>query len=236
MDKRFLEECLADGMSLEQIGRRAGKHPSTVSHWLGKYGLEANGAARHSPNGRMSEQLLEIAVEEGLTLREMGWEFDRSVSTVRRWLRLYGLPTHSGVRDRSKKFVDPAGTRVRMECRHHGVTEFVMEGRGYYRCVRCRCEAVARRRRDVKRILIEEAGGGCALCGYDRSPTALEFHHVDPAQKLFQLSIRGRTVGIEKLRTEAQKCVLLCATCHAEVEAGDTKLPLKLTAGAGDSK
>jgi hypothetical protein len=53
---------------------------------------------------------------------------------------------------------------------------------------------------------------------------------------VFQLSIRGRTVGIDKLRAEARKCVLLCATCHAEVEAGDTEVPLKLAAVASDSK
>jgi len=35
----------------------------------------------------------------------------------------------------------------------------VLEGRGYYRCVRCRSEAVSKRRRTVKRKLVEEAGG-----------------------------------------------------------------------------
>jgi IS30 family transposase len=30
MDKQFLEDCLAKGMSLEAIGDQLGKHPSTV--------------------------------------------------------------------------------------------------------------------------------------------------------------------------------------------------------------
>jgi IS30 family transposase len=50
MDKRFLEDCLAQGMSLEAIGRLAGKHPSTVSYWLQKYGMTPSGAA-HAPKG-----------------------------------------------------------------------------------------------------------------------------------------------------------------------------------------
>ena len=33
MDKRLLEECLAKGMSLDAIGEKVGKHPSTVSYW-----------------------------------------------------------------------------------------------------------------------------------------------------------------------------------------------------------
>jgi hypothetical protein len=37
---------------------------------------------------------------------------------------------------------------------------------------------------------------------------------------MFHLSLRGVTRSLEKLREEARKCVLLCATCHAEVEAG----------------
>jgi hypothetical protein len=37
--------------------------------------------------------------------------------------------------------------------------------------------------------------------------------------------MRGITRAIAKLREEAAKCVLLCATCHAEVEAGFVSLP-----------
>lgn len=52
MQKEFLEECLAEGMSLEAIGKKAGKHESTVSHWLKKYGLEAVRAEKHAAKVR----------------------------------------------------------------------------------------------------------------------------------------------------------------------------------------
>lgn len=48
MNKELLEECLAEGMSLEAIGERVGKHESTVSYWLKKHGLEAARAEKHS--------------------------------------------------------------------------------------------------------------------------------------------------------------------------------------------
>jgi IS30 family transposase len=51
MDKGWLEERLTAGMSLEAIGERAGKHPSTVSYWLKKHGLKAAGGAAHAPKG-----------------------------------------------------------------------------------------------------------------------------------------------------------------------------------------
>jgi hypothetical protein len=83
---------------------------------------------------------------------------------------------------------------------------------------------VSRRRRKVKAILVTEAGGSCVLCGYDRHIGALEFHHLDPAQKKFGLSMGGLARSLERARAEARKCVLLCANCHAEVEAGAADL------------
>jgi len=81
-----------------------------------------------------------------------------------------------------------------------------------------------RRRRKVKAILIAEAGGRCRLCGYDGHPAALQFHHLDANGKRFSLSQQGVSRSLERARAEARKCVLLCANCHAEVEAGAREL------------
>ena len=114
-----------------------------------------------------------------------------------------------------------------MSCARHGETDFFLEGRGYYRCKLCRSEAVVRRRRKVKAILVEEAGGRCQLCGYDRFFGALEFHHLDPTKKRLALSARGIAYALDTVREEARKCALLCANCHAEVENGIASLPLQ---------
>lgn len=221
MDKRFLEECLAKGMSLEAIGREVGKHPSTVGYWVKKRGLVACNADRHSPKGGLTEAEIEACVEDGLTLREIADRLGRSVATVRHWMDRYGLKTAR--RRRPKPCGEPV--RTTMRCRRHGQTEFVLEGRGYYRCVRCRSEAVSKRRRTVKRKLVEEAGGQCAVCGYSRCQQALQFHHLDPAVKEFHLGHQGQSRSLARSREEARKCVLLCANCHAEVEAGVMVLP-----------
>ena len=110
-------------------------------------------------------------------------------------------------------------------CQRHGAARFVREGRGYYRCTKCRMERVADWRRRTKLRLVEEAGGACAICRYDRYIGALEFHHVDPSTKSFGLSMRGVTRSIDVLRAEVDKCILLCSNCHAEVEGGVTALP-----------
>jgi 5-methylcytosine-specific restriction endonuclease McrA len=69
-------------------------------------------------------------------------------------------------------------------------------------------------------MLVDEAGGCCAVCGYDRYVGALHFHHLDPAQKSFQLGVAGLTRSLAAMRAEAAKCALLCSNCHAEVEGG----------------
>ncbi len=63
----------------------------------------------------------------------------------------------------------------------------------------------------------------CVLCGYDKCAGALHFHHLDPSEKLFAIEPRGGDPVIRRgCAAEARKCILLCANCHAEVEAGLT--------------
>ncbi len=232
MKKRFLEDCLARGMSLEAIGNRVGKHPSTVSYWLKKHGLQAMGAPKHSRRGSLCADRLLSLIESGSTLAEMAEQLDRSVSAVRYWLDRYGLRPANPRGPRPRW---PGGSKTaRLECRHHGLTEFALEGRGHYRCKRCRSEAVSRRRRVAKQTLVEEAGGACRLCGYRQWAGALQFHHLDPSRKEFQIGQRGHCRSLARCRAEARKCVLLCANCHAEVEGGFATLPEDLSLGSGD--
>ncbi len=80
-------------------------------------------------------------------------------------------------------------------------------------------EAVTRRHQKLRAILIDEAGGACAVCGYDGCVMNLHFHHVDPKAKAFGMHM-GRGKSIAAYREEATKCVLVCANCHGEIETG----------------
>ncbi len=221
MERKPLQELLEEGASLAQIARRVGLHEATVGYWVRRHGLAANDRAMHAAKGPLDRELLVRLVEGGRSLAKIAQEVGRSKTTVRYWLREYGLSTTYSVR-RAASARDQ--TRLMSRCPKHGVAKFTKRPAGGYRCTKCSAEAVSRRRRKVKRLLVQEAGGACLLCGYSRCVSALEFHHVDPSEKHFALSLRAAR-SLERLRTEARKCVLLCANCHCEVEVGVATLP-----------
>ena len=106
---------------------------------------------------------------------------------------------------------------IQKECKKHGLSKYILEGRGYYRCTKCRMDAVSRKRRKIKQQLVEYKGNKCEICGYDKCIAALEFHHKDYTEKDFSISNKGSTYGIEKAKKEVDKCLLLCSNCHKEL-------------------
>jgi hypothetical protein len=81
------------------------------------------------------------------------------------------------------------------------------------------------RRRKLKAKAIAFKGGKCMMCGYSRCNAALEFHHVDRTTKGFGLSRKGIIRSRDSIEQEIRKCILICANCHREVEAGLRTIP-----------
>jgi transposase len=232
MDKDRLADRLAAGDSIEAIARDVGRHPSTVAYWVGKHGLRSMHADRHATRGGLARDALEPLVEAGLSVRAIAAKLDVSGATVRHWLGVYGLQTRRATKRHAVRVtLRVQEGRATADCPVHGATTFVGGADDGWRCIACRSERVSERRRTVKATLVAEAGGACALCGYDRCVRALGFHHLEPATKEFGLAFGGMSRSIAHARAEARKCVLLCSNCHMEVEAGLTAVPLVAPAG-----
>lgn len=227
MDRAWLNDQLSQGRSLEAIAREIGRHPSTVAYWARKHGLTSSHAERHAPRGAIPYDDLAMVVQIDLPIRDMADVFQRSPTTIRHWMHKHGLETARMRRERLGRAAIAAGLDVAdLPCPRHGLTRHVRR-RGGFRCAQCRVDHVSDKRRRLKRQLVMEAGGRCRLCGYDRCLAALQFHHIDPAAKQFAMSARGLARSLAAARAEADKCVLLCANCHAEVESGIAQVPLR---------
>jgi hypothetical protein len=51
----------------------------------------------------------------------------------------------------------------------------------------------------------------CEVCGFSH-PAALDFHHIDPSQKKFGISINKHNK--KEVLEEIKKCKILCSNCH----------------------
>ncbi len=63
------------------------------------------------------------------------------------------------------------------------------------------------------------------MCGYRKYQGALDLHHLDPKNKSFAIGDKGYTRSWKKAEEELNKCILVCANCHRELEGGITQLP-----------
>ena len=76
---------------------------------------------------------------------------------------------------------------------------------------------ISQLRKAMKQEAVKRMGGACSKCGYNKSIRALHFHHKNPTEKKFGLSQNGPIHSWAEYWSEAQKCDLLCANCHAEI-------------------
>ena len=55
----------------------------------------------------------------------------------------------------------------------------------------------------------------CVDCG-ERHPAALQFHHPNPEDKMFNVADAVRNgISLDRIKKEIEKCIVLCANCHA---------------------
>jgi hypothetical protein len=149
----------------------------------------------------IERQPLEDLLRQNLSTPKIAARLGVSESGVRYWEEKYDLKTAFG----------PHGKGRRMKSPNERARDMVRE--------------VSTDRRRLKSRAIAYKGGKCILCGYDRCNAALEFHHLDRTIKSFGLSRKGFTRSWDSIKTELDKCILICANCHREVEAGARTFP-----------
>lgn len=59
----------------------------------------------------------------------------------------------------------------------------------------------------------------CSFCE-ENEPCCLDFHHLNPKEKEFNVSILTIYGSIKKLKNELKKCIPVCSNCHRKIHAG----------------
>lgn len=69
-----------------------------------------------------------------------------------------------------------------------------------------------------KSVVREEMELACCKCGYDKSFSALDFHHVgEKKMGISQIMQYKPTLQrIDMVKEELKQCIILCANCHRE--------------------
>lgn len=78
-----------------------------------------------------------------------------------------------------------------------------------------RQRARKRQKRNLDIIKDHKLKIGCSRCGYNKSSSALHFHHLgDKINNIAKMCTQGRSMDI--IWSEIDKCICLCSNCHAE--------------------
>lgn len=84
-------------------------------------------------------------------------------------------------------------------------------------CKSCHSCRVTISRRKNKKEYVNYLGGKCIQCDYI-DLCGLEFHHVDPVNKKFAIAEKKFVKMNSEIKSELDKCQLLCSNCHRETE------------------
>ena len=74
-------------------------------------------------------------------------------------------------------------------------------------------------RKKLKERILYVMGEKCCICGYDKCPSALDLHHLNPDEKEFTIC-QNANRGWATVRKEIKKCILICSNCHRELHSG----------------
>lgn len=68
-------------------------------------------------------------------------------------------------------------------------------------------------------------GRYCQHCGYDgfENPWIMEYHHTDPKFKEFNVKNKTVSSDFNKIKSELDKCILLCSHCHKTLHSKITE-------------
>lgn len=175
----------------------------------------------------MEKTKLEEYLKENKSFNQISKEEKKSLTTIRYWMKKYNL-TSKFDSIRYKEKIEYGEHRFCPRCKSLcDVNNFYnrrdKKNASVY-CKNCTNNQTKERQQNVKKQMIDYKGGKCELCQYSKYQGALEFHHLDPNEKDFNLSNLKNYKFDDVIKKELDKCVLVCANCHREIHGNLIKV------------
>jgi len=176
----------------------------------------------------MDKSILESMVNQGLSTHQMAKSLNYSQTNVMHWLRKFGLKTNKYSFKNGYWLNAPQtpqmienGIEYR-ECSSCNKKKILLKDfynrndkKSHHWCKKCFNKKTVKCQQERKAEAVSYKGGKCVKCGYNKYLGALDFHHLDPSTKDFSIS-NYANCSIERIKSELDKCILLCRNCHAE--------------------
>jgi predicted HNH restriction endonuclease len=171
----------------------------------------------------MEKEYLIDCVNKNMSINQIAKKNNKSANSVTYWLNKFKLKTnHKSFKD--KGLTDYNGIKYCPSCKDDKeLSEFYnrrgKEGGSVY-CKICTKEEGRERGRKFKIKCVAYKGGECEKCGYNKYIGALEFHHLDPNKKDFEISNVKKRSFNDNIKSELDKCIIVCSNCHREIHGG----------------
>lgn len=176
----------------------------------------------------MNKHELEMMVSQGYSIGKISKLVNKSKGSVRHWLKIFGLKTKNKSfkeEPRTKSIILINGVEFKTcpKCKEikNLNNDFYTSKNGDVHgwCKPCNNKITYQKQLDRKAECVNYKGGKCIVCGYNKYIGSLDFHHLDPTKKEFNISSL-RSYNFNSLKKELDKCVLLCKNCHSETHHG----------------
>lgn len=175
----------------------------------------------------MEKEILEKLINENKSSRQIAAELNKSQTSIKYWLKKFNLKTKynkhnilSPVIDDYKICTSCSINKHKDEYHFNNKSKTILSSK----CKMCKNKEEVSKLKQMKKMCLEYKGHFCTNCNYSRNQAALEFHHLDPNEKEFEISNFKKTsilkTGMTKeLKEELDKCIVLCSNCHRELHS-----------------
>lgn len=163
----------------------------------------------------MEKLILEEKLKAGATLKQIAVDVDSSQTTVRYYLKKFGLKPRRG---RGGKLPKDLQTPRKCACGETDPNKFY--GHKVSICAICHNKYNHDEGKKKREYIINKLGGKCKHCGYKKYKSGFDVHHLDPNKKDVSFASH-RSWSYSRIDKELEHCVLLCSCCHNAYHSGE---------------